>query len=175
MNEENEKQELSLQNSEEALKVLDDKTNSLLAEIAKSEDTDELKELLDLFNMHSIKKNVFRVAELEKLLNMVDKQAIKRFEQKPNEFSNKDVLDYMTATQNAINNAMTRVKSVNDEPLIQINNQTNNISLNKPQFDRESRERIVDAIQKILQQAKSENVVDVEFDEAIVKENTDDK
>ena len=106
---------------------------------------------------------------------MVDKQAIKRFEQKPNEFSNKDVLDYMTATQNAINNAMTRVKSVNDEPLIQINNQTNNISLNRPQFDRESRERIVDAIQKILQQAKSENVVDAEFDEAIVKENTDDK
>ena len=54
MNKENEKQELSLQNSEEALKVLDDKTDSLLVEIAKSEDTDKLKELLDLFNIHSI-------------------------------------------------------------------------------------------------------------------------
>lgn len=174
MTDENEKQEIAVQTHEDALKTLDDKTESLLAEIAKSEDTDKLKELLELFNIHSIKKNVFRVAELEKLLSMVDKQAIKRFEQKPNEFSNKDVLDYMTATQNAINNAMTRVKGINEEPIIQINNQTN-INVNKPQFDRESRERILETVQEILQQAKAEKVVDVEFDETIEKENKDDK
>lgn len=134
---------------------LDKKTTVLAQEIIDEEDLDRVKSLTTLFNLNQAKKNVLRIIKLNSLLDKVSNQMIERFEKKPGEFSNGDLLEYLTVTQSAIDRAQKSLDLVDDTPAIQLQ-QNNQVNINLgDSLDRESKERVTDAVKAILARIKS--------------------
>lgn len=134
---------------------LEQETDKVLHEIVKAESVDELKGYTAKFNLNMAKKNAVRIAKLQNLLDSVNDQAIDRFTNHPSEFSNKEILDYMKAVQDQINSSQQALEEAGDKPMIQINNQKNEVNINveNPALQsRESRERVVHAVDALLQQ-----------------------
>ena len=129
---------------------LDDETNSIAQKIIDESDLDEVKKLTQLFNLNQSKKNAMRVLKLNSLLDRVSDQMIERFEKKPGEFSNSDLLNYLTVTQNAIDRANKSLNLVEDTPAIQLQ-QNNQINVNIiDSLSRDSKEKVTDAVKSIL-------------------------
>lgn len=123
--------------------------------IIEERDIDKVKDLAHLFNLNQSKKNLLRVIKLNSLLDKVSDQMIERFEKTPGAFSNKDLLDYMQVTQAAIDRANKSLELIDETPAIQLQ-QNNQVNINVVDtLDRESRERITDAVKAILQRAKT--------------------
>ena len=80
----------------------------------------------------------------------------------PENFSNDDLIKYMQVTEAAIDKANKNLHLVDETPPIQL--QQNNVNVNIiDTFDRESKERVADAIKAILAKATQldDNVVEV--------------
>lgn len=140
-------------NSQDVINLipLDSKTNELAENILNETDIDKVKDLTHLFNLNQAKKNVLRILKLNSLLDKVSDQMIERFEKRPGEFSNADLLNYMQVTQNAIDRANKALNLVDETPAIQINQVVIN---DNDTLDRESRTKIRDAVNAILQKSK---------------------
>lgn len=149
---------------------LDSNSNALAENILKESDLDEIKRLTQLFNLNQAKKNVLRVLKLNSLLDKVSDQMLERFEKRPGEFSNSDLINYMTVTQNAIDRANKSLNLVNETPAIQVNVSVDNDSVKS--IDRESKERIMAAVNAILQKSKELNLDADDIQEEIVVDNT---
>lgn len=142
---------------------LDEKNEKLAQKILNASTLDETKDLTALFNLNIQKRNVLRVLKMNNLLDKVTEQIIERFEKAPNNFTNEDLLKYMQVTENAIDRANKNLNQIEETPAIQLmqNNQVN-INIDNSSIDRESRIRITETVQKILnnlQQASQENNV----------------
>ena len=83
-------------------KNLDKASEDLITKIVAENDSEKLKDLVSLFNVNQSKKNIVRADIFSKLLDKISIQMTERFEKKPGEFSNKDLLDYLTAIRSAI-------------------------------------------------------------------------
>ena len=143
-----------------------DKTDSLVNDIIEEDDIEKTKQLLNLFNVNIAKKNTLRVMKVDKLLDKVVDEALQRVEVRPDEINNKDLIAYASVAQSQIDKSMQIIKSVNETPAIQLNQQ-NNINVNiGTELSRESRERVLKAVEQILNQ---DNVVDVETKNNVVK------
>ncbi len=156
---------------------LDNSTNKLAQDIINEDNLDQVKNLTHLFNLNQAKKNVLRILKLNQLLDKVSDQMIERFEKRPGEFSNSDLLNYMQITQSAIDRANKSLNLVDETPAIQINQQ--NVIVEKDVLDRESRDKITDAVNAILKKLnnKQENednpvsLIENNKDEIIIEEN----
>lgn len=142
---------------------LDEKNEKLAQKILNANTLDETKDLTTLFNLNIQKRNVLRVLKMNNLLDKVTEQIIERFEKAPNNFTNEDLLKYMQVTENAIDRANKNLNQIKETPAIQLmqNNQVN-INIDNSSIDRESRIRITETVQKILnnlQQTPQENNV----------------
>ena len=138
---------------------LDKQTGELAQKIIDEQDIDKVKDLTALFNLNQNKKNVVRVMKLNSLLDTISDSIIDRFEKRPGEFSNEDLIKYMQVTENAIDRANKSLALVDETPAIQLqqNNQTNiNVQFNS--LDRESRERVADAVKALLAKANQEQI-----------------
>ena len=136
---------------------LDEQTKELATKIINEQDIDKVKDLTALFNLNQNKKNVVRVMKLNALLDTISDSIIDRFEKRPGEFSNDDLIKYMQVTENAIDRANKSLALVDETPAIQLqqNNQTNiNVQFNS--LDRESRERVAEAVKALLAKANEE-------------------
>ena len=149
---------------------LDSNTTELASNIIKESDLDEIKRLTQLFNLNQAKKNVLRVLKLNSLLDKVSDQMLERFEKRPGEFSNSDLINYMTVTQNAIDRANKSLNLVNETPAIQVNVSVDNDPVKS--IDRESKERIMAAVSAILQKSKELDLDADDIQEEIVVDNT---
>ena len=150
---------------------LSTETNKLAQEIVNEQDIDKVKSLTTSFNLNQAKKNVLRVLKLNSLLDKVTDQMLDRFEDHPDEFSNTDLINYMQTVQGAIDRANKSLNLVNETPAIQIN-QVNVNTESKPVFDKDSRDKIREAvlsIRKMLEQNSAFNK-DIEPDENIIIE-----
>ena len=107
--------------------TLDAETLDTAQQIIDEQDMDKLKDLTHLFNMHQAKKNVVRMTKLNELQDKVTDQMIKRFEERPDEFSNADLLDYAQVIQNNIEKTTKAIGMVDEAPLISITQNTMNI------------------------------------------------
>lgn len=153
------------------LKPLDTQTQQIAQEILNEDDIDKVKDLTNLFNLNAQKRNVMRVIKMNDLLDKVTDQVITRFEKRPDNFSNDDLIKYMQVTENAIDRASKHLNLVEETPPIQLmqNNQVN-INIDSG-LDRESRERVMDAVRAILAsgttntQSLEEDLVEVVDDE----------
>lgn len=113
----------------------------------------ELQELIDLFNLNLKKKDIIRSAKLSEVQDKIVEQMSKRVESKPDEFSNADLLNYHKVVQDTLSKADNTLDSVNI-PNIQINQQLNINNSDNDYFDKDSRKRILDTVNSILEEMK---------------------
>lgn len=138
---------------------LDNQTAKITNELIEEQDLDKVKNLTKLFNLNQAKRNAIRVMKLNSLLDRVSDQMIERFNKKPGEFSNKELLDYMSVVQSTIDRANKSIELVDQTPAIVINQQNNQVNIdNSPVLDRESRMRVVEAVKGIMNTLNLKNV-----------------
>lgn len=129
---------------------LDMKTQIIAQQILEEDDLDKIKDLTKLFNVSNQKRNVMRIMKMNELLDMVTEKVMDRFEKTPHNFTNDDLLKYMQATENSIEKANKNLNMVEDTPAIQLT-QNNQVNINvENNLDRESREKVLDAVKAIL-------------------------
>lgn len=129
----------------------DKQNEEIIQGIIDANDKEELTKQFDLFNMNQSKKNALRLIKLEGLLNKVEDQAIKRFEERPDQVSNRELLDYMQVVSAQIERSQKVVDSIHDKPMIKAvqNNTEINVNLGT-ELDRDSKANVVSAIKGII-------------------------
>ena len=154
--------------SEELIKStqdLDLKTSQIAHDIIKEDNVDTIKDLTHLFNLNQAKKNVIRLMKLNGLLDTVSDKIIERFEKYPDNFSNEDLIKYLQVTENAIDKANKNLSLVDDTPIIQVNH-NNQVNVNLiDTCDKESKERILDFVNSVLNMEKCQDVTEIQEDE----------
>lgn len=141
---------------------LNNKTDELVDQLIKEEDPDKAKEMINFFNMNIAKKNAIRVVKVNELLDKINDEAIKRVSENADGINDKDLISYMSAAQSQIEKSMNNIKSINEIPPIQLN-QDNSVNINiQNELSKESRERVLAVVQNILNRSKDDEAIDVE-------------
>lgn len=157
---------------------LDQKIQEIADQIYDETDASKTSDLVAMFNWNMSKKNIARLQKLNSLYDSITDQMVTRVEQRADQFSNSDLLDYAKAIQTAID-TNTKNLSVVDEPLpiVQHNTQINVNLVDK--FDRESKQRILAAIQATIASAQKSTIettpateVAVDIDNAVEELNS---
>ena len=135
----------------------------IVNQIIAAPDRKELERQFELFNVSQSKKNALRVIKLNKLLDKIEDQAVERFEKRPDQISNKELLEYMQVVSTQIDRSQKYIDSLKDTPAIKEINQTKNeVNINiGTELGRDSKEKVIDVIQAILKQAKASAENDV--------------
>ena len=108
------------------------------------------------------KKNMLRINKLSNLLTLVDDEVIMRFTSTPETFDNDQLLKYMKSTQDTM---LALTQDLDQKPIIQINNQKNEININNTGLDQESRKRVLEAVQMLLDNSKNPDIIEIEAEE----------
>lgn len=134
-------------------------------------DPNDLKDLTQLFNFNQAKKNLLRLQKLSILNDDVVSKIERRLQERPDDFSNKDLLDYLQVINNVLDKQSKSQDDVLDKPMItyQQNNQVNVNIAND--LTRESRDKITDLISEILNSGNLENLQILEN----IEENDDEE
>lgn len=132
--------------------LLDAKSEEIVNSIVNETDSDKLKNLIAVFNSNQSKKDIVRNNVFSILLDKISMQMLERFEKNPNAFSNKDLIDYLNAIKSA---KSSRIDTETiDAPAIQNNTQINVTMVDG--LNRESKERVVGAVQAILKRLNTQ-------------------
>ena len=135
-------EELNLSPVSESLQQLDETVTDIVSQVVKEDDVDKTKDLISLFNWNMTKKNVVRVQKLNSLFDNVTEQMIRRFELKPDQFSNDDLLNYMKTIQGVITTSNKSMEEIETPaPSIVQNNTQINVNIENT-LSRESRESL---------------------------------
>lgn len=129
--------------------------NDITNKIINEEDPDELDKLTQLFSLNQKKKQIARKNKLSILLDKVDNEVMTRIDERSWDIEDRDLLKYWSTASDIVNS--------NEEdtlPRIQINNQTN-INLNQSGLSRESRAKVLDVVNKIINSA-NDDIIDVD-------------
>lgn len=130
---------------------LTDPEKELIYNILESNSKDDLQYQIDLFNLNQSKKNALRVIKLNKLLANIEDQVIERFKKRPDQISNKDLLDFLEVISNQVDKAQKSANMLEMNSAIKVTNQKNELNINVgPALDRDSKERVLDAVKYIL-------------------------
>lgn len=137
----------------------EDMVDSILEET----NIDDLNDIIKLFNINLKKRNLIRSSKLSEVQDKVVEQIASRVEDRPDNFSNEDLLKYYKTIQDTLNRADSSLDDM-EVPTIQVNQQ---INVGTNEFDRDSRKRILDTVNQILKTAKDtsstvEEVIDVD-------------
>ncbi len=126
---------------------------ALIEKIIAETDDQKAKELTQLFNANQNKKTMVRVNKLSDLLDTITDQALTRFTQRPDEISNKELFDGLKIVQDLIERGQKQVSNAGEAPLIQFNQQNNEVNLGGASvnnLNRDSRERVKSAVLSLL-------------------------
>lgn len=132
---------------------LNEESLALIEQIIAEKDEQKTKDLTHLFNANQNKKTMVRVNKLSDLLDTITEQALSRFTNRPDEISNKELFDGLKVVQDLIERGQKQVSGAGEIPLIQVNQQTNEVNIgNSPasSLSRESRERVKSAVLGLL-------------------------
>ena len=132
--------------------------NDITDKIMNASTTDELNEVTNLFLANQRKKDMIRSHKLSGLLGIIDDEVINRFASNPESFDHDQLLSYMNSTQRAID-SITR--SLDEKPVVQINTQHNEINIDGSGLNRESRVKVLNAVQDILNSLQDGDVDDI--------------
>lgn len=156
------------------LAPLDNQTTQIAQQILDEQDVNKVKDLTALFNLNAQKRSVMRVIRMNELLDNVTDRVIERFEKTPDNFSNDDLIKYMQVTEAAIERANKQLNLVDETPAIQLQ-QNNQVNVNIiDSLDRDSRERVADALKAIFSRTVSVNNVSLQQDPIIVQSEEDE-
>ena len=119
--------------------------------LVKTDDVDEIGKVIEQLRIHKAKKDIIRANKLSSMLDKTVDALEQRIENRPDEFTNKELMDLANVTNNIANNANMSINALDEKPLVQFNQQ-NNINVNSSEngLDRDSKEKVMDAIAKIL-------------------------
>ena len=141
---------------------IDTEITGLASQVLEESDPEKAKQLIALFNWNISKKNTARILKMNDLYDEVTDQMVLRFKTKADQFSNSDLLDYMKAVQGAIDTSAKNLSHVEDPPTIVHQNNTQ-INVNVVDtFDRDSKDRILAAIEATLKAAQQPQPKNVE-------------
>lgn len=131
---------------------LNEQSLALIEQIIAEPDKQKAAELTQLFNENQNKKTMVRVNKLSDLLDTITEQALTRFTARPDEISNKELFDGLKIVQDLIERGQKQVSGPIDTPLIQFNQQTNEVNIGSAgsELNRESRERVKNAVLGLL-------------------------
>lgn len=132
---------------------LNEESAALIEKIIAESDEQKAKELTQLFNANQNKKTMVRVNKLSDLLDTITDQALTRFTQRPDEISNKELFDGLKIVQDLIERGQKQVSNAGEAPLIQFNQQNNEVNLGGTSvnnLNRDSRERVKSAVLSLL-------------------------
>lgn len=119
--------------------------NSLLLE----QNSEEIKHIVDMFNLNIQKKNILRLSKLNQIQDLITDEIEERVKNKSGEFNNQDLLNYFKTVQYTIDKSDS-VEDIKNIPAISVTNNQLNINLEKQNLDKDSRERVLDAVKSIL-------------------------
>lgn len=129
--------------------------------IMDEQDVNKVKDMTAVFNLLQQKKNLLRVLKLNGLLDTVSDKIVQRFEQRPDEFSNSDLVAYMKVIEDAVDKA-NKSLNINEMEVPQVALlQQNNVSVvvggTEQVLDRESRAKVANAIKAYMDALKNAN------------------
>lgn len=126
--------------------------NEIEKHILEEENIDNLNDIIKLFNISLKKKDLLRSSKLSEAQDKVVNQIISRVTERPDNFSNDDLIKYYKTIQDSLIKTDTSLENINI-PTIQLNQQIN--IAKDSEFDRESRKKILNTVNKILDAAKT--------------------
>ena len=117
------------------------------------EEESDLNEIVDLFNLNLRKKEIARAYKLSDVQDSLVDKIYDRVENSGDEFSNRELLEYHKVIQDSLNKQNSTLEDVKIP--VQINQQ---INVNDPTFNRESRHKILSAVSEILADVDKEGI-----------------
>lgn len=151
--------------------VVDKESLEIVNNIIVSKNEKELSEYIAKFNLIMSKKNLLRVLKVNKLQDAVYDEALDRVENHPDELTHPEIVSYIKATQEALNNSQKSADYSETITPITVNQQNNTVNVtvnNDDVMDRRSKERVMEAVKKIL------NILDNNAEEADIIENSNE-
>lgn len=162
-------------NPRDLLPAAQEKQDEILSELVQANDMEKIKDLTHLFNAHQAKRNALRINALNDVQDALVQQMADRLKKTPDNFNNTDIANWMKTVQQVMDTSQKTVEQVDTIPAITYQ-QTNNTQVNVSVVDslsRESRTRITDAIQKILQNVQNSTNEAVQEADELVAEPVD--
>lgn len=148
---------------------LSEESKALIEQIIAETDEQKARDLTSLFNANQNKKTMVRVNKLSDLLDTITDQALARFTARPDEISNKELFDGLKIVQDLIERGQKQVSGAGETPLIQVNQQTNEVNIGGTanNLSRDSRERVKMAVFGLLNSISS-TVTDTPMEDDVV-------
>ena len=137
------------------MQQLDARTHDVATQIVQEEDTQKLKDLTHLFNLQHTKKQVLRTLQYDELLDSITAQMKERVTKRADQFSNKDLLDYLNTFSSSLEKAQKQISTVDETPLITVNQQNNTLIVGE-ELSRDSRRKVASVIESILSKINSQ-------------------
>lgn len=134
------------------LTPLNQQSIELINQIIAEQDIQKSKDLTYLFNLNQNKKTIARINKLNDLLDIIADQAITRFSEHADEITTQELMNGLKTVQESVERGQKQVAGVQETPLIQINQQNNEVNLgdNAANLTKESRDRIKQAVFAML-------------------------
>ena len=140
----------------------------LIGELTLEKDKQKMQAIEQQFNEIQRKKQLARISKLSDVQDMLTDQFYQRISQRPDEISNKEMLDGMKVVQDLMEKNQKHAEVAEEIPqLIQINQTEVNVGSN---LNRDSRERVKNAVLGLLssinnaQQAPEEpTIIETDF------------
>ena len=153
---------------EEARTNLSVEAQRLIGELTSERDKQKMQAIEQQFNEIQRKKQLARISKLSDVQDMLTDQFYQRISQRPDEISNKEMLDGMKTIQDLMEKNQKHTDVIEEIPqLIQINQTEVNVGSS---LNRDSREKVKNAVIDILnsinkaQQVQEEpNLIEAEF------------
>ena len=141
---------------------------NILNQIIAAEDINKTKDLTYLFNINQNKKTMVRIDSLSNLQDKLVGLLSNRVTERPDEMSNQEVMQALKVVQDIIERGTKQITGQNEQPLIQINQQTNSVNVGDEAagLNRDSRDKVRRAIMSILDNVKGTTNTDTEIIEA---------
>ena len=131
------------------------KQDEILAKLVKESDLDKVKDLTHLFNAYQAKRNAIRMTALNDVQDALVQQMLERLQKYPDNFANKDIADWMKTVQAALAASGEKVEQLDDIPAITYQQNTQvNVNI-VDSLSRESKEKVMSAVEEFLRQAQS--------------------
>ena len=154
--------------AKDLLSVSQEDPNKLLTNLINTNDASEIDNMVPVFNSFFKKREIMQKHTEYDLKDRLLERMLERLDKTPDNFNNSDLAVWMKTIQQAIDSSQKNIDQQQSvTPTQTVNYQQNNnvhVSI-ADTLSRESRSRITDAIQKILQNVQNEENSSVCLDE----------
>lgn len=128
--------------------------NNLTANIINETDVDKTKDLLSLFNLYQAKRNTLRVSKLNEIMDSTIAEVSRRIETSPFNYENDELNTLIKTVQGAIDFSTKGMNSVDNVTIVPVQ-QNQTINIGNEAIDRDSKEKVINAVQSILKKIQT--------------------